>query len=89
MESYVDNGGTNGDELVVTSTGGGLTRLTEYYTSPEYGPTKGIAEQANMGPATTIIDGFATGMYSAGLPVIVIVIGILCAFGFAGGARAD
>ena len=38
-----------------------------------------------MGPATTIIDGFATGMYSAGLPVITIVIGILCAFGFAGG----
>jgi K(+)-stimulated pyrophosphate-energized sodium pump len=59
--------------------------LTEYYTSDEYPPTRGIAEQANMGPATTIIDGFATGMYSAGLPVIVIVIGILSAFGFAGG----
>jgi len=38
-----------------------------------------------MGPATTIIDGLATGMYSAGLPVITIVIGILCAYGFAGG----
>jgi K(+)-stimulated pyrophosphate-energized sodium pump len=61
--------------------------LTEYYTSDEYAPTRGIAEQANMGPATTIIDGFATGMYSAGLPVIVIVIGILCAFGSAGGFK--
>jgi K(+)-stimulated pyrophosphate-energized sodium pump len=38
-----------------------------------------------MGPATTIIDGLAVGMYSAGVPVITIVIGILCAFGFAGG----
>jgi K(+)-stimulated pyrophosphate-energized sodium pump len=62
-----------------------IGQLTEYYTSDEYGPTKGIAEQTNMGAATTIIDGFATGMYSAGLPVVTIVIGILCAFGFAGG----
>jgi K(+)-stimulated pyrophosphate-energized sodium pump len=62
-----------------------IGQLTEYYTSDEYGPTKGIAAQANMGPATTIIDGLATGMFSAGFPVITIVIGILCAFGFAGG----
>jgi K(+)-stimulated pyrophosphate-energized sodium pump len=38
-----------------------------------------------MGAATTIINGFATGMYSAGLPVLTIVVCILCAFGFAGG----
>jgi K(+)-stimulated pyrophosphate-energized sodium pump len=38
-----------------------------------------------MGPATTIIAGFSTGMFSAGLPVVTIVVGILCAFGFAGG----
>jgi K(+)-stimulated pyrophosphate-energized sodium pump len=62
-----------------------IGQLTEYYTSPEFKPVKGIAEQAEMGAATTIIDGFGTGMYSAGLPVVVIVIGILCAFGFAGG----
>ena len=62
-----------------------IGQFTEYYTSDEYKPTKGIADQAEMGPATTIIDGLATGMYSAGLPVITIVIGILCAFGFAGG----
>ena len=58
---------------------------TEYYTSDEYKPTQGIAAQAVMGPATTIIDGLATGMYSCGVPVVTIVIGILCAFGFAGG----
>jgi K(+)-stimulated pyrophosphate-energized sodium pump len=62
-----------------------IGQSTEYYTSDEYGPTKGIADQANMGPATTIIDGLAVGMFSAGFPVIVIVIAILCAFGFAGG----
>jgi len=62
-----------------------IGQSAEYYTSDEYGPTRGIAEQTKMGVATTIIDGFATGMYSVGLPVITIVIGILCAFGFAGG----
>src|SRR5210317_1099741 len=59
--------------------------LTEYYTSDEYKPTQGIAEQAKMGPATAIIDGLAVGMFSSGLPTVTIVIGILAAFGFAGG----
>ena len=62
-----------------------IGQITEYYTSDEYAPTRGIAEQTNMGAATTIIDGFATGMYSSGLPVVTIVVGILCAYGFAGG----
>ena len=62
-----------------------IGQATEYYTSSEYKPTRGIAFEAQMGPATTIIDGLATGMYSAGLPVLTIVAGILCAYGFAGG----
>ena len=62
-----------------------IGQITEYYTSDEYKPVKGIAEQAVMGPATTIIDGLASGMYSTGLCVVTIVIGILCAFAFADG----
>ena len=62
-----------------------IGQSTEYYTSDEYKPTQGIAEQAQMGPATTIIDGMATGMFSAGIPVVTIVIGILVAFGVSGG----
>jgi K(+)-stimulated pyrophosphate-energized sodium pump len=62
-----------------------IGQFTEYYTSSEYSPTKDVAKQANMGPATLIIDGLATGMYSSALPVVAIVICILCAFGFAGG----
>ncbi len=58
---------------------------TEYYTSDEYAPTKGVAQQAQMGPATVIIDGLAVGMFSAGIPVVTTVIGILAAYGFAGG----
>ncbi|TLX77798.1 sodium-translocating pyrophosphatase [Labilibacter sediminis] len=58
---------------------------TEYYTSDGYKPTQGIAKQAQQGPATTIIDGVAVGMYSTWIPVITIVAGIIGAFGFAGG----
>jgi len=62
-----------------------IGQFTEYFTSDTYKPTRGIADQAPMGAATTIIDGFATGMLSSGLPVITISAAILCAFGFAGG----
>jgi K(+)-stimulated pyrophosphate-energized sodium pump len=58
---------------------------TERYTSDEYKPTRGIARQAQQGPATTIIDGIATGMISTWLPVVTIVLGIIGAYGFAGG----
>ncbi len=58
---------------------------TEYFTSDEYKPTKGIARQATQGPATAIIDGIAVGMFSTWIPVTVIVIGIIAAYGFAGG----
>ncbi len=58
---------------------------TEYFTSDGYKPTQGIAKQAQQGPATTIIDGIAVGMYSTWIPVVTIVAGIIAAFGFAGG----
>lgn len=59
--------------------------FTEYYTSDTYSPTRGIADQAPMGAATTVIDGFATGMLSSGLPVVTISASILFAYGLAGG----
>ena len=57
---------------------------TELFTSDEYKATKGIASQAQQGPATTIIDGIAVGMYSTWIPVVTIVLGIIAAFGFSG-----
>ncbi len=79
------NWGVFGSVLAGLVAGVLIGQWTEIYTSDEYSPTRGIARQTQMGPATTIIDGFATGMFSAGLPVVTIVVGILCAFGFAGG----
>lgn len=62
-----------------------IGQFTEYYTSDAYKPTQGIASQTQLGPATTIIDGISVGMFSTAFPVVTIVIGILCAYGFAGG----
>jgi len=62
-----------------------IGQITEYYTSDEYKPTKGIAAQAQMGPATVILEGFSVGMYSTGWCVVTIVVGILVAFASAGG----
>ncbi len=58
--------------------------LTERYTSSSYNSVKGIAKQAETGPATTIIDGFAVGMISTVAPIILIVIGIILSYNFAG-----
>jgi len=66
-----------------------IGQSTEHYTADEYKPTQGIASQAPMGAATVIIEGLAVGMLSAGIPVISIVVGILCAYGFAGGFGSD
>ncbi|UCE47114.1 MAG: sodium-translocating pyrophosphatase, partial [Phycisphaerales bacterium] len=62
-----------------------IGQCTEYYTSSSYAPTRRIAEQANMGSVTTVLSGFATGMYSTAAPVIIIVLCVIGAFGFAGG----
>ncbi|MGN0029911.1 MAG: sodium-translocating pyrophosphatase [Marinilabiliaceae bacterium] len=58
---------------------------TEYYTSDEYKPTRGIAAQTQQGAATTIIEGIAVGMQSTWLPVVIVAAAIIAAFGFAGG----
>lgn len=62
-----------------------IGQATEYFTSDEYKPTKGIAKQGLQGPATTIIEGISVGMFSTWVPVVTIVAGIVGAFGFAGG----
>ncbi len=62
-----------------------IGQFTEYYTSDAYKPTRGIAGQAKLGAATTIIDGISVGMFSTGFPVVTIVAGIVAAYGCSGG----
>ncbi|MCG2658804.1 MAG: sodium-translocating pyrophosphatase [Kiritimatiellae bacterium] len=62
-----------------------IAKATEYYTSAEYGPTKFIAGQAKTGPGTVIIGGLAIGFISTWIPVLAVCLGIMIAFGVAGG----
>ncbi len=64
-----------------------IGQATEYYTSDEYSPTKGIAKQCTMGPATAVIDGMAVGMHSTAIPVVTIVAAILVSYWAPGGFR--
>ena len=57
---------------------------TEYYTSYEYKPTKGIAARSVTGPATVIISGFATGMMSTVIPLVIIAAAVIGAHQLAG-----
>ena len=74
-----------GSIIVGLATGLFIGKITEYYTSEAYLPTKNIAEQAKTGPATVIIAGIGTGMISTFYPVIAIVIGTFLAYGFSAG----
>ncbi|MCX6239649.1 MAG: sodium-translocating pyrophosphatase [Bacteroidia bacterium] len=63
----------------------GIGKITEYYTSSGYSPTKHIAESSKTGPATVIISGIGTGMISTAVPVLIVGTSIILAFLFAAG----
>lgn len=54
--------------------------ITDYYTSYDKRPVKEIAEASQTGPATNILTGFAVGLESTALPVLVIVTVLLVSF---------
>lgn len=61
-----------------------IGKVTEIYTSADYGSVKKIAEQSETGAATTIISGLGVGMMSTLLPILFIAVGIFVAYYFAG-----
>jgi K(+)-stimulated pyrophosphate-energized sodium pump len=85
-----------GDQLAFTNTGvfwavmlglaAGLLigLITEYYTATDNKPVVGIAEQSVTGTATNIIAGLGVGMYSTGIPAVIIAVAIVGAYSFAG-----
>jgi len=60
---------------------------TEFFTSSQYSPTKGISKAALTGPATVIISGISVGMMSTSIPVIVVAMAILASYYLSGGAN--
>jgi K(+)-stimulated pyrophosphate-energized sodium pump len=67
--------------LVVT---GLIVWITEYYTSTEYRPVRSIANSSTTGDGTNVIQGLAISMEATALPVLVICIGIVVSYLFAG-----
>jgi K(+)-stimulated pyrophosphate-energized sodium pump len=58
--------------------------VTEYYTATHTKPVTGIAQQSITGAATNIIAGLGVGMYSTGLPALILAFAIIGANYFAG-----
>ncbi|MGB7258406.1 MAG: sodium-translocating pyrophosphatase [Pseudolabrys sp.] len=67
--------------LVVT---GLIIWITEYYTGTNFRPVKSIAAASVTGHGTNIIQGLAISLESTALPALVIIAGILVAYGMAG-----
>jgi len=70
--------------LVGLTVTGLIVWITEYYTSTEFSPVKSVANSSQSGHATNIIQGLAISMQSTALPTIVIILGIVFSYKFAG-----
>jgi K(+)-stimulated pyrophosphate-energized sodium pump len=55
---------------------------TNYFTSYAYKPTQRISEASTTGAGTVIIRGFANGLNSTWIPLLVIALAILAAYRF-------
>ena len=62
-----------------------IGKATEYATSYDFRPTRDVARASETGPATVIIAGIAEGMQSTWMSLATVIVGIMLAFGFAGG----
>ena len=58
--------------------------VTEYFTSTHTRPTLSIATQSVTGAATNIIAGLGVGMFSTGIPALILAMAIIGAYEFAG-----
>ena len=58
--------------------------VTEHYTGTDTRPVTGIAQQSVTGSATNIIAGLGVGMFSTGIPAIILALSIIGASYFAG-----
>jgi len=58
--------------------------ITEYYTGTGFRPVKSIAKSSVSGHGTNVIQGLAMSLESTAAPAIVIIVGIVMTYQFAG-----
>lgn len=57
-----------------------IVLITVYYTESDYRPVRSIAKASSTGHGTNIITGFAIGLESTAMPVIVLCAALLISF---------
>ncbi|HEV2748631.1 MAG TPA: sodium-translocating pyrophosphatase [Allosphingosinicella sp.] len=84
----VAGGFTGWDLFWCTLVGLGVTALlvwiTEYYTGTNYRPVRSIAKASETGHGTNVIQGLAVSLESTAMPTLVICVGIIVSYQFAG-----
>ncbi|MGI8705006.1 MAG: sodium-translocating pyrophosphatase [Sphingomicrobium sp.] len=70
--------------LVGLGVTGLIVWITEYYTGTNYRPVKSIAKASETGHGTNVIQGLAISLESTALPTLVICVGIILSYQFAG-----
>ena len=61
-----------------------LVMITEYYTGTNYRPVRSIAKASETGHGTNVIQGLAVSLEATAMPTVVICVGIIVAYQFAG-----
>ena len=67
--------------LIIT---GLIIWITEYYTGTNFRPVKSVAQSSTTGHGTNVIQGLAISMEATAIPALIIVVGIISTFNFAG-----
>jgi K(+)-stimulated pyrophosphate-energized sodium pump len=57
--------------------------ITEFFTSDNYAPVRGIAKASITGHATNIIQGLSVGMMATAPPAVVIALGVIVSYSLA------
>ena len=70
--------------LVGLAVTGLIVWITEYYTGTHYRPVQSIARSSQTGHGTNVIQGLAISLEATALPTLVICVGIIVAYQFAG-----
>ena len=70
--------------IIGLAAGTSIGLVTEYYTATDKKPVMGIASQSVTGSATNIIAGLGVGMFSTGIPAVILALAIIGAHHFAG-----